>query len=197
MSAQVLPMRANDDQTRLRELEKVVEHGQRSFVEVGKALAELRKLYPRTFSTFEDYCKARFGMSRQRVEQLEAAADAVDNLATIVAVLPTSEGVARPLTSLPAQERVIVWEEALARHGNKPTAAQVSRIVRERHPKPEQAAPEIVGFSTKFWFIPEKLEECARAIRDSLSIDELDRFVRIMAEHLSTERMRRAQRDTK
>jgi hypothetical protein len=52
---------------RLAELERVIERGLQSFVEVGKALADIRdgKLYRcQGDATFEDYCQQRWGFSR-------------------------------------------------------------------------------------------------------------------------------------
>lgn len=56
----------------------------RAFYEAGKALMELRdcKLYRSTHKTFEEYCRDRFGHSRQKSNYLIAAADVFDNLTT-------------------------------------------------------------------------------------------------------------------
>ncbi|GAA6617570.1 hypothetical protein [Scytonema sp. NUACC26] len=63
-------------------LERKVE---RSFYEAGKALMELRdkRLYRNTHKTFEEYCRDRFGHSRQKSNYLIAAADIFENLTTI------------------------------------------------------------------------------------------------------------------
>ncbi|RCJ24034.1 hypothetical protein A6770_28725 [Nostoc minutum NIES-26] len=60
-------------------LERKVE---RAFFEAGKALAELRdrRLYRSTHSTFEEYCKDRFGFERRHPYRLIEAAVVVDNL---------------------------------------------------------------------------------------------------------------------
>lgn len=53
--------------SRLDELEKVIEHGFETFIETGKAIAEIHedKLYlKRGYSTFDDYMKRRWGWSR-------------------------------------------------------------------------------------------------------------------------------------
>jgi hypothetical protein len=54
----------------------------RAFYDAGKALAELhsRRLYRSTHKTFEEYCRARFGMNRSRSYQCIEAAKVVDNL---------------------------------------------------------------------------------------------------------------------
>ena len=51
---------------RLAELEAIVERGQKTFLEVGRALREIRdgRLYKKNYSTFEEYCQRRWGMGR-------------------------------------------------------------------------------------------------------------------------------------
>ena len=48
---------------RLKELEKVIAKGQKTFVDVGLALAEIRasRLYRREYSGFEEYCQKKWG----------------------------------------------------------------------------------------------------------------------------------------
>ena len=62
-------------------LERKVE---RAFYEAGKALQSLRdrRLYRSTHKTFEEYCRDRFGHSRQKSNYLIAAAGVYDNLTT-------------------------------------------------------------------------------------------------------------------
>jgi hypothetical protein len=52
---------------------------------------------------------------------------------------PANEAQARPLASLPKEERSEAWGEALERSNGKPTAKVVEQVVRERKPKPEPA----------------------------------------------------------
>jgi len=64
-----------DDQ-RLAELEKTIARGKKTFVEVGLALAEIRdlRLYRREYSGFEEYCREKWGWSRQHAYRLIEAA---------------------------------------------------------------------------------------------------------------------------
>lgn len=57
--------------TRLQELEKIVETGLQTFVEVGQALMEIRdsQLYLETHRTFEEYVRARWGWARRTAYQ--------------------------------------------------------------------------------------------------------------------------------
>jgi hypothetical protein len=113
-------------------LERKVE---RAFFEAGKALAELRdrKLYRSTHSTFEEYCKDRFGYNRSRSYQLIDAAIVVDNLhkcPQIVDILPTAEGQVRPMTKLEPQQQQEVWQSAVEASGGKvPTGRVVKDVV--------------------------------------------------------------------
>ena len=52
------------------------------------------------YGTFEEYCKERWGMVRQRAYQLIEAAVAIGNLSTQVDILPQYEKHTRPLTQL-------------------------------------------------------------------------------------------------
>ncbi|MBD2536739.1 hypothetical protein H6G97_48845 [Nostoc flagelliforme FACHB-838] len=130
-------------------LERKVE---RAFFEAGKALAELRdrRLYRSTHSTFEDYCKDRFGFERRHPYRLIEAAGVVDNLikmcpnwtqnqieddpATVhsdqLQILPTSEGQVRPMTKLEPQQQQEVWLKAVKLAGGKvPTGKIVKDVV--------------------------------------------------------------------
>jgi hypothetical protein len=55
----------------LPELERVIERGQQTFIEVGRALLEIRdrRLYRETHATFEAYCRERWGWGRHRANQ--------------------------------------------------------------------------------------------------------------------------------
>lgn len=61
----------------LEENEAIIERGLTTFVEVGMALAEIRdnRLYKGTHSSFEDYCRDRWGFNRQRASQIITASE--------------------------------------------------------------------------------------------------------------------------
>ncbi|MBE9053405.1 hypothetical protein IQ243_23870 [Nostocales cyanobacterium LEGE 11386] len=126
-------------------LERRVE---RAFYEAGKALMELRdrRLYRSTHKTFEEYCRDRFGHSRQKSNYLIAAADVFDNLTTNccqnlseadlttngLQILPTSEGQVRPLTKLEPQQQQFVWQAAVEEAGGKVPSGRVVKDVVQR-----------------------------------------------------------------
>lgn len=70
---------APNEQFRLEQCEKAIERGLNTFVEVGRALTEIRdaKLYRIGFKTFEAYCKERWEIDRSRAYQLIGQANVV------------------------------------------------------------------------------------------------------------------------
>ncbi|WP_242059336.1 MULTISPECIES: hypothetical protein [Nostoc] len=146
-----VPELTEEEQRDRLHLERRVE---RAFFEAGKALAELRdrRLYRSTHSTFEEYCKDRFGFERRHPYRLIEAAGVVDNLikmcpnwtqneieddpATVhsdqLQILPTSEGQVRPMTKLEPQEQQEVWLRAVELAGGKvPTGRIVKDVVQK------------------------------------------------------------------
>ncbi len=110
---------------RLCELERIIQKGKDTFVEVGTALSEIRdaKLY-RPAQTFEQYCKDRWGFSRIRAHQLIEAAQTSVVLTTVNR--PTTERQARELAKAPPEKREEVMEKAQekAKDEGKPVAAR-------------------------------------------------------------------------
>lgn len=124
------------EQNQLESYEAVIERGLHTFVDVGNALAEIRdgKLYRQTHSTFENYCRDRWGFSRPRAYQFIEAAETVGILSTIVDKPPATESQARPLTRLEPDEQIAAWQEAVETAPNgKVTAAHVAEVVERRN----------------------------------------------------------------
>jgi hypothetical protein len=100
-------------------------------MEVGIALLEVRdnRLYREKFSTFEEYCRERWKMTRQRANQLIAASEVAGTLTTCV-VKPQTEAQVRPLTTLDPRSADEAWKRALdISDGEQPTGEQVKRAV--------------------------------------------------------------------
>jgi hypothetical protein len=108
---------------RLEELEKTIARGQKTFVEVGLALAEIRdsRLYKREYSSFQEYCHKKWGWTKQHAYRLiEAAPVAKSNLQV------TSLNQARELAKVePAQRAGVV--QAIVDEGKPVTAAEIRR----------------------------------------------------------------------
>jgi hypothetical protein len=99
----------------LARYEHVIAQGIKTFVDVGHALLTIRDqhLYRGSYTTFEDYCRQRWDLSRPRAYQLIDAAQVIDTVSTIVDIVPVNEAQARALTTLPTEQQREVWREAV------------------------------------------------------------------------------------
>ncbi|YAF99110.1 MAG: hypothetical protein AB3A66_29430 (plasmid) [Nodularia sp. CChRGM 3473] len=145
VTAVEVPELTEEEQSDRLHLERKVE---RAFYEAGKALMELRdrRLYRSTHRTFEEYCRDRFGHSRQQSNYLIAAAEVYENLTTngcqnVVRedlttngsqILPTNERQVRPLTKLEPQQQQEVWQQAVEEAGGKVPSGRVVKDVVQR-----------------------------------------------------------------
>ncbi|HXI19415.1 MAG TPA: site-specific DNA-methyltransferase [Chloroflexota bacterium] len=132
----------------LDQLERVIEGGLQTFVEVGLALLAIRDrgLYRKRkggqYDTFEDYCRERWKFTRQYAYNLMDAAKVAGILSTAVDKPPTAEWQARPLAPLLRTQPEAIpeaWEEAqaIAAEEDRPlAAADVKTVVERRQPKP-------------------------------------------------------------
>ena len=131
---------------RKAQLEATIERGMQTFVEVGLALMEIRdeRLYRAEFGTFEEYCNQRWGWGRNYTNKLIASAEVVENLGTIVPILPATESQARPLAALEPEQQREAWERVLETAPNgKITAAIVTQAAKEiRQERTEQRRQE-------------------------------------------------------
>jgi hypothetical protein len=87
----------------LAENEAVIERGLATFVEVGRALMEIRdgrQYRTAGWSDFDGYCRERWGFNRQRAHQLIEGADAVSTVVDAGAPAPSNEAQARELAPL-------------------------------------------------------------------------------------------------
>ena len=123
------------EEARLKELETVIEQGLQTFYEVGKALDEIRekRLYRETHKTFEAYCRQKWGIARQTANRFISAAQVIENLTPIGVKIPQKENQVRPLTGLPSELQIQIWQEAVESAPNGiPTGAAVQRLVDQR-----------------------------------------------------------------
>lgn len=118
-----------------------------SFVEVGKALTEIKQgmLYRSEFKTFEQCCQQLFDIGRHRAGQLIDASGVYGDLLTIcqqnrdgesdivIDVLPVNEAQIRPLLKVPPADRPKVWAAAIetARKIGKPSSGHVNKLVKQ------------------------------------------------------------------
>lgn len=131
----------------LGQLETTIRSGLASFVEVGRALSQIKadRLYREEDETFEDYCERRWDLSRQHGYRLIKAAECFDLLKSELpkgALLPRNESQLRPLEYLKPSLWAKAWKQALAdSSGVKVTAGVVEKVVRKLGGKSSQAKP--------------------------------------------------------
>lgn len=133
----------------LAECEAVIERGRQAFYEVGAALATIRdtRLYRASFTSFETYCRDRWGFARSYANKIIAAADVVTNLGTNVPTLPTNEAQARPMAAVPVSDQPRVWQEVVETAPETGiTAAHVTRTVAQfkRNESPVSLVPDAI-----------------------------------------------------
>lgn len=124
--------------------EHVIESARRSFVDMGRALLAIRtgRLYSGEYSTFSEYCDARWDISEAYANRvINAALVAIKS--TPIGVEINSEAQARELADLadePEQLRQ-VWDEATRRAaGGRVTAALIKEVRKALDP-PEAGDP--------------------------------------------------------
>lgn len=127
---------ASVERSQLADLETTIERGLTTFVEVGTALATIRdsRLYRDGYATFEEYCRARWGMTRQAANRLVAASE-VATVLEPTGSIPTSERQVRPLVSLEPDEQREAWgraNEIAEVEGTRVRARHVEQAVKER-----------------------------------------------------------------
>ena len=119
-----------DEVQTLAHYERIIAQGIKTFVQVGHALLTIReqKLYRESYTTFEDYCRQRWDLSRPYAYQLIEASQVVDRVSAIADIVPRNEAQARPLTSLPPAQQVEVWREVVE---TAPPSGITARHVKE------------------------------------------------------------------
>ena len=122
-----LVMRIRESE-RLAELEKTIGRGQKTFVEVGLALAEIRdlRLYKREYSSFAEYCQKKWGWARRYTDYVIAGAEAVKSLPEKVSTIVLSEAAARELAKIPNEQRAEIVQ-SIAAQDKGVTAAAIKR----------------------------------------------------------------------
>jgi hypothetical protein len=130
MSDQTITLK---ESARLVQLERTIETGITTFVEVGQALMEIRdsRLYRIEHKTFEAYCQEKWGMSRTYAFVTIESSKAAKNVLNCEQ-RPLTESQARPLTKLSPEKQPEAWAKAVEiADGEQPTARQVEQAVRQ------------------------------------------------------------------
>ena len=133
------------EQGRLVELERVVDTGLGTFVEVGLALKEIRdsRLYRTQHATFENYCQQRWRFTRTHGHRLIVAAEVAGDLLPIGNKLLTCEAQVRELAPLSAERRREVWLQVTASGYVPPTAKRIREAILEQRVPRKPAAVKV------------------------------------------------------
>jgi len=147
------------EKSRLDELTGVVDRHLKSFMEVGRALSEIRdaRLYRNTHESFEEFCKEKWDIGRNYANKQIAAYEVTTNLSSNgyncthqltspdqmamepqpVFRLPMNEAQVRPLVEakLSGPEQLEIWGRVCEEAGpdGKITAAMVAKAVKGKN----------------------------------------------------------------
>jgi hypothetical protein len=170
----------------LAHYEHIIAQGIKTFVEVGNALVAIRDqhLYRESYTTFEDYLRQRWDLSRPYAYQLMEASVVVERVSAVADIVPVNEAQARPLATLPVEQQAAAWKEAVetappsgitAKH----VQATVKRVKAQSTGTKEPPTPELNpnGMSSQKPLridLQERLFEVLKSLRDP---DALHLFV--------------------
>ncbi len=117
--------------------EGVIAQGWETFLQVGQALATIRRhrLYRDRYATFDDYCRQKWEYSKTHANRLIEAA-AVAAVLTPMGVKVKSESQLRPLVALPPQRIPVAWKRAEELAGTGEITAQIVRRAAEQFKTP-------------------------------------------------------------
>jgi len=144
------------EKSRLDELTGVVDRHLKSFMDVGRALSEIRdgRLYRSTHETFEAFCKEKWDISKKHAYRQIAAYEVTENVSNWtqnqiaspdqmaiepqpVFRLPMNESQVRPLVEakLSGPEQLEIWGRVCEEAGpdGKITAAMVAKAVKGKN----------------------------------------------------------------
>ena len=144
---------------RLEDLEAIIDAGLTSFAQVGKALATIKakRLFAAQYETWEDYLLNRWKITADYANRLVAAADVALELVRAGLPEPTRASHARTLATIPAEQRVEVWTDALDAAQGNPEAITAELIERAATPRRKKKArrksPKAITLRGQGWAI--------------------------------------------
>lgn len=177
------PSLAPAEARRLGELERVVDAGIETFLQVATALLEVKesRLYRGTHSTFDTYVKDRFGFGRAHAYRLLAAATVVEAMSPVGDI--TSERQARELVGLDpeiATEVFVTAKSAAAHRGDLAPTGTDLKVARTAIISTTSAATVAPGprrrspLPDSYWHAVYDLEKAVEKVK---RLHEDDRFL--------------------
>jgi hypothetical protein len=163
---------------KLRDAERIIERGQQTFIEVGKALQRIRdgKLYRVSYATFEEYCETKWGWTRQHAYRFIEATETVKSLPAKCHQLVTNEATARAVAQVEPERRAEVVKQAA--QSGPVTAASIR----------EAAKPEVLDVDGTGLVIPQGiLADWHRAVTFKDTLADLKRVKLAVARMLESE----------
>jgi hypothetical protein len=165
---------ALSEQDELKHHEGIIDRGLKTFVDVGFSLLAIRdgRLYRAGFSTFEDYCRERWGFARTYAFYMIEAAKVVENLSVHYSEqLPATETQARPLAQLDLELQQAAWQQVIdTAPDGKITAAHIQSVVDEIQHKPKPESVHVSDDSYE-WYTPVEYIDAVREVMGWISLD--------------------------
>jgi hypothetical protein len=118
----------------VHEREALMQKGWTTFIEVGRALMQIRdrRLYRSQYSIFERYCRDKWQYAHSKAYYLIGAAEVSAHLSTIVDIpLPPHESQMRPLVGLKPAQAAQAWISAVRLANNNAMTAELVKKVAE------------------------------------------------------------------
>ena len=198
-----------DDLAVLKANEAIIERGNKTFVEVGRALLTIRDhengvLYKQRYGTFEKYWRERWEFEHAHVYRLMDAARMYEEMSpqgeSAGAPLPTTERQMRALKGLPTPAlRLKAWGEASQVANQHPISTKdVEKAVRKiskaegiKPPKAEVKSPpvfcrvalnDIVKIREAVTRLREELAKIPAGREATLILDEIERLLPAVSE---------------
>lgn len=108
--------------------EEIIGVAERYRLKEAKALRTIRdsRLYRQTHATFEDYCRQRWGFSRQHAQRLIDFAEVAANLSPTGLPTPALERHARPLVLLTPDQQRRAWQHYLESEPRRHTSSGIA-----------------------------------------------------------------------
>ena len=172
----------------LREREAIIEKGLKSFLDVCRALSEIKSykkgiLYKETHGSFEKYCQDKWGFKRSYGYRLIQAHETWEHVNKVLtrgnkievpeSHLPNNEAQLRELRKVPLKEQVKVWKTAIKKSGEKTVAAPLiqklaekanRRVIKRVNQDPAIQKPDIPSTPVRYWITKDDLEIAVAAL---------------------------------